>query len=54
MMAMMNFMENEPEQLELFVEEEEPLPTWGEILADPETKILVGAIILFLVLMIFW
>ena len=47
-------MENEPEQLELFVEEEEPLPTWGEILADPETKILVGAIILFLVLMIFW
>ena len=54
MMVMMNFMENEPEQLELFVEEEEPLPTWGEILADPETKILVGAIILFLVLMIFW
>ena len=47
-------MENEPEQLELFVEEEEPLPTWGEILADPETKILVAAIILFLVLMIFW
>ena len=31
MMVMMNFMENEPEQLELFVEEEEPLPTWGEI-----------------------
>ena len=54
MMGMMNFMETEPEQLELFVEEEEPLPTWGEILADPETKILVGAIILFLVLMIFW
>ena len=50
----MNLMESEPEQLELFVEEEEPLPTWGEILADPETKILVGAIILFLVLMIFW
>ena len=47
-------MENEPEQLELFVEEEEPLPTWGEILADPESKVLVGAIILFLVLMIFW
>ena len=47
-------MENEPEQLELFVEAEAPLPTWGEILADPETKILVGAIILFLVLMIFW
>ena len=47
-------METKPEQLELFPEEEEPLPTWGEILADPETKILVGAIILFLVLMIFW
>ena len=47
-------METKPEQLELFSEEEEPLPTWGEILADPETKILVGAIILFLVLMIFW
>ena len=54
MMVMMNLKDNNPEQLELFVEEEEPLPTWGEILADPETKILVGAIILFLVLMIFW
>ena len=54
MTGMMNLIESEPEQLELFVEEEEPLPTWGEILADPETKILVGAIILFLVLMIFW
>ena len=47
-------METKPEQLELFVEEEEPIPTWGEILADPESKVLVGAIILFLVLMIFW
>ena len=54
MTEMMKLMESEPEQLELFMEEEEPLPTWGEILADPETKILVGAIILFLVLMIFW
>ena len=54
MMEMMNLRDSEPEQLELFMEEEEPLPTWGEILADPETKILVGAIILFLVLMIFW
>ena len=54
MTGMMNLIESEPEQLELFVEEEEPLPTWGEIIADPETKILVGAIILFLVLMIFW
>ena len=54
MMVMMNLKDNNPEQLELFVEEEEPLPTWGEILADPESKVLVGAIILFLVLMIFW
>ncbi len=54
MTGMMNLRDSEPEQLELFIEEEEPLPTWGEILADPETKILVGAIILFLVLMIFW
>ena len=54
MMAMMNFMENEPEQLELFVEEEEPIPTWGEILADTETRVLVAAIILFIVLMLFW
>ena len=54
MMAMMNLKDSNPEQLELFVEEEEPLPTWGEILADPESKVLVGAIILFLVLMIFW
>ena len=54
MTEMMKLMESEPEQLELFMEEEEPLPTWGEILADPETNILVGAIILFLVLMIFW
>ena len=51
---MMNLMESEPEQLELFMEEEEPLPTWGEILADPETKVLVGAIVLFIVLMLFW
>ena len=54
MMVMMNFMKNEPEQLELFVEEEEPLPTWGEILADTETRVLVAAIILFIVLMLFW
>lgn len=51
---MLSTLENKPEQLELFVEEEEPLPTWGEILADPETKVLVGAIVLFLVLMLFW
>ena len=54
MTGMMNLKDSNPEQLELFIEEEEPLPTWGEILADPESKVLVGAIILFLVLMIFW
>ena len=54
MTGMINLRDSKPEQLELFIEEEEPLPTWGEILADPETKILVAAIILFLVLMIFW
>ena len=54
MTGMINLRDSEPEQLELFIEEEEPLPTWGEILTDPETKVLVGAIILFLVLMIFW
>ena len=54
MMVMTNLKDTKPEQLKLFVEEEEPLPTWGEILADPETKVLVGAIVLFLVLMLFW
>ena len=42
------------EQLELFKEEEEPLPTWGEILEDPETKILVCGIILFFILTFAW
>ena len=43
------------EQLELFEEEEEPLPSWGEILADTETKvILLGTVILFLVLTFTW
>ena len=45
------------EQLELFEEEEEeeePLPTWGEILADPESRVLLGGIILFLILTFTW
>ncbi len=42
------------EQLELFEEEEEPLPTWGEILKDPESVVLVCGIVLFLLLAIFW
>ena len=39
MMATMNLMENEPEQLELLLEEEEPIPSWGEIVRDPESMI---------------
>jgi len=42
------------EQLELFEEEEEPLPTWKEILADTETKVILGTVILFLVLTFTW
>mgnify|MGYP004082352717 CR=1 FL=1 len=34
--------------------EEEPLPTWGEILRDPETWPIVGVIVLFLVLNFTW
>ena len=30
-------METKPEQLEVFPEEEEPIPTWGEIIRDPES-----------------
>ena len=42
------------EQLELFEEEEEPLPSWGEILSDTETKVILGTVILFLVLTFTW
>ena len=51
---MMNQMESEPEQLELFMEEEEPLPTWGEIIRDPESVLVLFSIILVVTLMIFW
>ena len=54
MMAMINFMENEPEQLELFVEEEEPIPTWGEIVRDPESMFILFSLIAVVALMIFW
>ena len=47
-------MEIEPEQLELFVEEEEPLPTWGEIVRDPESMLVLSSLILVVALMIFW
>ena len=54
MMVMMNFIENEPEQLELFVEEEEPLPTWGEIIRDPESVFILFSLFSVVALMIFW
>ena len=47
-------MENKPEQLELFIEEEEPIPTWGEIIRDPESVLVLFSIILVVTLMIFW
>ena len=50
----MNLRESEPEQLELFVEEEEPIPTWGEIIRDPESVLVLFSIILVVALMIFW
>ena len=49
-----NTLENEPEQLELFVEEEEPLPTWGEIMRDPESVFILCSLIAVVALMIFW
>ncbi len=54
MMAMMNLKDSEPEQLELFVEEEEPLPTWGEIVRDPESVFILFSLSAVVALMIFW
>ena len=47
-------MDSKPEQLELFVEEEEPLPTWGEIVRDPESMFILFSLIAVVALMIFW
>ena len=47
-------METEPEQLELFVEDEEPVPTWGEIIRDPESVFILFSLIAVVALMIFW
>jgi len=47
-------MENEPEQLELLLEEEEPVPTWGEIIRDPESMFILFSLIVVIALMIFW
>ena len=46
--------ESEPEQLELFVEEEEPIPSWGEIVRDPESMFILFSLISVVALMIFW
>ena len=51
---MMNLKDNNPEQLELFVEEEEPIPTWGEIVRDPESMFILFSLISVVALMIFW
>ena len=47
-------METKPEQLELFVEEEEPIPTWGEIVRDPESVYILFSLVSVIALMIFW
>ena len=54
MTGTMNLRDSEPEQLELFVEEEEPIPTWGEILRDPESVFILFSLISVVALMIFW
>ena len=54
MMVMMNLKDNNPEQLQLFVEEEEPLPTWGEIVRDPESMFILFSLVAVVALMIFW
>ena len=43
-------------QLELFKEEEkeEVPPTWGEIVRDPESALVLSSIIFVVALMIFW
>ena len=51
---MMNQMDSKPEQLELFVEQEEPLPTWEEIVRDPESMFILFSLIAVVALMIFW
>ena len=54
MMGTMNLRDSEPEQLELFVEDEEPIPTWGEIVRDPESVFILFSLISVVALMIFW
>ena len=47
-------MENEPKQLELLLEEEEPIPSWEEIMRDPESMFVLFSLIAVIALMIFW
>ena len=47
-------METEPDQLELFVEDEEPVPTWGELIRDPESVFILFSLVSVVALMIFW
>ena len=54
MMGTMNLKDTNPEQLELFVEEEEPVPTWGEIMRDPESVFILFCLVAVVALMIFW
>ncbi len=54
MTGTMNLRDSEPEQLELFVEEEEPIPTWGEIVRDPESMFILFSLVAVVALMIFW
>lgn len=54
MMETTNLRNSEPEQLELFVEEEEPHPTWGEIIRDPKAAFTLGCLVIVVLLMIFW
>ena len=42
------------EQLDLFEEAEEPLPTWGEIIRDPESVFILFSLVAVVALMIFW
>ena len=37
-------------QFYLFEEEEETLPTWKDIIKDPETLVIIGAIVIFIIL----
>ena len=54
MTGTINLRDSEAEQLELFSEEEEPIPTWGEIIRDPESVFILFSLIAVVALMIFW